>query len=279
MDAVVEALRQALGPDTVLTGDDVKNRAAGIWRNDALQAKALVRPRNTDDVRRVMELCHAHGQPVVTHGGLTGLVGGALTRPDDIVVSLERMNKIEEVHRTDRTMVVQSGVVLQTVQETAEQHGLFFPLDLGGRGSATIGGNISTNAGGNRVIRYGMARDNVLGLNTVNSSGQWGGVVLMGQAPVSDCDTGTPTNDKTQCEMGVEGATSPAQVEISPSEGRFATSDSGLSSGKAASGRLLSLASARNVPCRISGRLADTPSMEKSMLRLSSPCTTSELPL
>jgi FAD/FMN-containing dehydrogenase len=171
MDTVVEALRQALGSDTVLTGDDVKNRAAGIWRNDALQAKALVRPRSTDDVQRVMVLCHAHGQPVVTHGGLTGLVGGALTRPDDIVLSLERMNRIEEVHRTDRTMVVQSGVVLQTVQETAEQHGLFFPLDLGGRGSATIGGNISTNAGGNRVIRYGMARDNVLGLEAVLADG------------------------------------------------------------------------------------------------------------
>src|SRR4029453_18999134 len=157
MDALVKALHQALGADAVLTGDDVTNRAAGIWRSDGLKAKALVRPKSTDEVRRAVEVCNAHTQPIVTHGGLTGLVGGALTRPDDVVLSLERMNKIEEVHRTDRTMLVQAGAVLQTVQETAEQHGLFFPLDLGGRGSATIGGNISTNAGGNRVIRYGMA--------------------------------------------------------------------------------------------------------------------------
>jgi FAD/FMN-containing dehydrogenase len=171
MDAVVKALHQALGADAVLTGDDVTNRAAGIWRSDGLKAKALVRPKSTDEVRRAVEVCNAHDQPIVTHGGLTGLVGGALTRPDDIVLSLERMNKIEEVHRTDRTMLVQAGAVLQTVQETAEQHGLFFPLDLGGRGSATIGGNISTNAGGNRVIRYGMARDNVLGLEAVLADG------------------------------------------------------------------------------------------------------------
>jgi FAD/FMN-containing dehydrogenase len=171
MDAIVQALHQALGADAVLVGDDVKNRAAGIWRSDRLRAKALVRPKSTGEVARVLELCHVHGQPVVTHGGLTGLVGGALTTANDVVLSLERMNKIEEVHTTDRTMVVQAGVVLQTVQETAEQHGLFFPLDLGGRGSATIGGNISTNAGGNRVIRYGMARDNVLGLEAVLADG------------------------------------------------------------------------------------------------------------
>ena len=171
MDTVVSALQQALGPDALLTGDDVKSRSAGIWRSEGLRAKAVLRPRSTDEVSRALTICHAHGQTVVTHGGLTGLVGGALTEPDDVVVSLERMNRIEEVHPVDRTMLVEAGVVLQTVQETAERHGLFFPLDLGGRGSATIGGNISTNAGGNRVIRYGMARDTVLGLEAVLADG------------------------------------------------------------------------------------------------------------
>jgi FAD/FMN-containing dehydrogenase len=118
-----------------------------------------------------MRICHDHDQTVVAHGGLTGLVNGGLTGPDDVIVSLERMTAIEEVDATNRTMVVQSGAVLQQVQERAEAEGLMFPLDLGGRGSCTIGGNIATNAGGNRVIRYGMTRDMVLGVEAVLADG------------------------------------------------------------------------------------------------------------
>ena len=171
MGDVIEALRTALGADALLVGDDVHARAAGIWRPDTIRAKAIVRPRSTADVSKALAICHAHDQPVIAHGGLTGLVGSALTSPNDVVVSLERMNKVEEINTVDRTMTVQTGVVLQTLQETAAEHGLLFPLDLGGRGSATIGGNISTNAGGNRVIRYGMTRDMVLGLEAVLADG------------------------------------------------------------------------------------------------------------
>ncbi len=105
------------------------------------------------------------------HGGLTGLVEGALTQPLDIVLSTERLNVIEEISASERTMVVQAGVMLQSVQEAAASEGLMFPLDLGSRGSCTLGGNLSTNAGGNRVIRYGMARDMVLGLEAVMADG------------------------------------------------------------------------------------------------------------
>jgi FAD/FMN-containing dehydrogenase len=171
MTDVVRALIDALGTDAVLTGDDVHQRQAGIWRRDTVQAKALLRPRSTAEVSAAMRICHAHDQPVVAHGGLTGLVESAITGPDDVALSLERMNTIEEINRTNRTMVVQSGVVLQRIQERAEDEGLMFPLDLGGRGSCTIGGNISTNAGGNRVIRYGMTRDMVLGLEAVLADG------------------------------------------------------------------------------------------------------------
>lgn len=171
MTDVVRALEQALGSDCVLTGDDVHQRAAGIWRRDTIQAKALVRPRTTGEVSSAMRICYDHGQTVVAHGGLTGLVEGSITGPDDVVLSLERMTAIEAINPTDRTMVVQSGVVLQRIQEYAAEHGLMFPLDLGGRGSCTIGGNISTNAGGNRVIRYGMTRDMVLGLEVVLADG------------------------------------------------------------------------------------------------------------
>ena len=168
---VVEALKESLGEDCVLTGDAVSDRASGIWRSDPIQAKAIIRPRNTEQVSQALAICHAHDQPVVAHGGLTGLVESAIASPDDVALSLERLNQIEEINELDRTMVVQSGVILQTLQETADDHGLMFPLDLGGRGSCTIGGNISTNAGGNRVIRYGMTRDMVLGLEAVLADG------------------------------------------------------------------------------------------------------------
>jgi FAD/FMN-containing dehydrogenase len=171
MSDVIQALINALGEDGVLTGEDVRQRQSGIWRRDGIQAKALLRPRSTEQVSVAMKICYDHDQTVVAHGGLTGLVGGALTSPDDVVLSLERMNRIEEVNAVDRTMVVQSGAVLQTVQERAAEEGLMFPLDLGGRGSCTIGGNISTNAGGNRVVRYGMTRDMVLGLEAVLADG------------------------------------------------------------------------------------------------------------
>lgn len=168
---VVQALREAVGDDCLLLGEDVTGRGAGIWRSDNIQAQILVRPRTTAQVSAALKVCHEHRQSVVTHGGLTGLVESALTTPADVVLSTERMNQIEDISPLERTMTVQSGVVLQVVQETAQEHGLMFPLDLGGRGSCTIGGNISTNAGGNRVIRYGMMRDMVLGLEAVLMDG------------------------------------------------------------------------------------------------------------
>jgi FAD/FMN-containing dehydrogenase len=171
MRAIAEELVALLGEDAVLLGVDVTGRSAGIWRDDSIQAQVLVRPRTTEDVSAVMRLCHARDQQVVAHGGLTGLVESALTGPHDVVISLERMNAIESISPLERTAVVHSGVVLQTLQEAVADEGLMFPLDLGGRGSCTIGGNIATNAGGNRVIRYGMTRDMVLGLEVVLADG------------------------------------------------------------------------------------------------------------
>ena len=168
---LIDALVQALGQGTVLLGDDVTQRGAGIWRSDNIQAQVLVRPQTTEEVSIAMRLCHEFDQPVITHGGLTGLVESALTTAADVIISTERMQAIEAINPLERTMVVQSGAVLQTIQEAAEAEGLMFPLDLGARGSCTIGGNISTNAGGNRVIRYGMTRDMVLGLEAVLADG------------------------------------------------------------------------------------------------------------
>ncbi|MCW8872889.1 MAG: FAD-binding oxidoreductase, partial [Xanthomonadales bacterium] len=171
MNTLIEQIRSILGDQAVLTGTDVSNRSDSWPPTGGCQAMAIVRPASTAEVSEVLRLCHAAGQTVVTHGGLTGLVGGAKTGPADIVLSLERMNRMEPVDTVNRTVVVDAGVPLQKVQEAAEAADLLFPLDLGARGSATIGGNISTNAGGNSVIRYGMTREQVLGVEAVLADG------------------------------------------------------------------------------------------------------------
>lgn len=167
----IEDLRAIVGDDGVLDAQDTAARAAGVWRPEGLLGKALVRPRNTEEVAAIMRYCHAHQQTVVTHGGLTGLVHGADTTADDLIISLERMRSIERIDPLQRVAQVQAGVTLQALQEAADAAGLSFPLDLGARGSATIGGNAATNAGGNRVIRYGMTRDMVLGVEAVLADG------------------------------------------------------------------------------------------------------------
>jgi len=168
---VIDALRAIVGDKGVLTATEVATRSAGVLRLDRLQAQALVRPTNTEEVSQVLRWCHAHGVAVVTQGGLSGLVHGADAAPAEVILSTERMRAIEEIDPGQRTAVVQAGVVLQALQEAVEEHDLSFPLDLGARGSATLGGNAAANAGGNRVIRYGMTREMVLGLEAVLADG------------------------------------------------------------------------------------------------------------
>lgn len=168
---IVSALRDIVGKAGVLDASEVATRSAGVMRPDNLKAAALVRPANTDEVSRVMRWCNDNGIVVVTHGGLTGLVHGGDAEPTDVILSLERMRSIEAIDPRQRTATVQAGVVLQTLQEAVEVHELAFPLDLGARGSATLGGTAATNAGGNRVLRYGMMRDMILGLEVVLADG------------------------------------------------------------------------------------------------------------
>lgn len=171
MDLIAD-LRHLLGsPDAVLDRSEVATRSAGVWRPDSLRAAALARPRSTEDVAAVLRYCHAKGIGVVTHGGLTGLVHGGDAGPDEVILSLERMRQIEFIDPIQRVAQVQAGVTLQALQEAADADGLAFPLDLGARGTASLGGNAATNAGGNRVIRYGMTRDMVLGLEAVLADG------------------------------------------------------------------------------------------------------------
>lgn len=168
---IVERLQASLPPGTVLSERDLHGRTTSFWDPAPLRARALVRPVNATELGFVLQACHEEGQPVVTTGGLTGAVSGAVADQDKIVISLERMNRIESIDAVDATCLVQAGATLQAVQERVAECGLMFPLDLGARGSCTIGGNIATNAGGMNVLRYGMMRNLVLGLEAVLADG------------------------------------------------------------------------------------------------------------
>ena len=171
MSDILAKITEIVGGSGVLTGEAVRERVAVWGTNQPMEAKAIVRPSMADEVSAVLKLCHAEGQAVVPQGGMTGLVRGGMPNQQEIALSMERMNKIIEIDYDTATMTVETGVTLQTAQEAADAHGLMLPLDLGARGSATIGGNLSTNAGGNRVIRYGMMRNMVLGLEAVLADG------------------------------------------------------------------------------------------------------------
>ncbi len=168
---LISTLAEIVGPEGLLAGDDVRTRFVSWVDQSPCQALAIVRPATTGQVSRVLAACNAAGQPVVPMGGLTGLVRGCVAGPDEVGLSLERMHRVEAVDPVNRTMTVEAGVPLQVIQEEAERHGLLYPVDFGARGSAHIGGSVATNAGGNSVIRYGMTRESVLGLEAVLADG------------------------------------------------------------------------------------------------------------
>jgi FAD/FMN-containing dehydrogenase len=167
----VSNLGDIVGTGRVLDSAATAGRQTSFWNPHPMQARALVMPGSTDEVSRVLRACHGAGQAVITQGGLTNCVCAVEPTRDDIVLSTEKMTGIVEIDPVGGTAVVEAGAVLQTVQETLAAEGLYFPLDLGARGSCTIGGNIATNAGGINVLRYGMMRNLVLGLETVLADG------------------------------------------------------------------------------------------------------------
>ncbi len=156
----------------VLRGDAIGPRYLTDWtRVHRGTPRAVVRPRSTADVSRILKICHTAGQAVVPQGGMTGLAGGAIPSSGDVCLSLERMCGVESIDRASAAMTVRAGATLQQVQEAAASSGFEFSLDMGSRGSCQIGGVIATNAGGIRVIQSGTARDQVLGLEVVLADG------------------------------------------------------------------------------------------------------------
>ncbi len=172
MNDIVRTLIETLGPETVSAGQDIPERNRNDWSGLApTQPLAVLRPRSTEEVATALRICNQHKQPVVPQGGLTGLCGGARAADNEIALSVERLRGIEEVDTANATMTVWAGTPLEEVQRAARDAGLLCPLDFGARGTAAIGGAVATNAGGNRVIRYGMTRDMVLGLEAVLADG------------------------------------------------------------------------------------------------------------
>ena len=168
---IIEILREIVGDGGVQCGDAIVDRSATWDTNQPCHARAVVCPTSTEQVSAIMRACHAARQTVVPYGGLTNLVQAAATAPDDIALSFEKMCAIEEVDETARTMTVQAGVTMREAQERADAAGFYFPVDIGARDNCMLGGNVSTNAGGTRVIRYGMIRDSVLGIEAVLADG------------------------------------------------------------------------------------------------------------
>lgn len=171
----LSALRVAFGDDRIATGAAIspKHHSDMSAVNDGMRCApaAVFRPRTIAEVPQALAICHAHGLPVVAQGGLTGLAGGATPSPGALAISLDLLRGIEEIDPAAATITVKAGTPLEEVQQAAREAGFFLGLDLGSRGTCQIGGNLSTNAGGIRVIRYGMAREQVLGLEAVLADG------------------------------------------------------------------------------------------------------------
>ena len=171
---LLDELRQLLGGDAVVAGDAVDARYLKEYfapQPAAVRPLLLVKPRTTAEVAGVLRLCTEHRAPLVVQGGMTGLSGGALPKDGEVLLSLERLRGIEELDQQAGTMTLWAGTPLQEAQEAAATAGFLLAIDLGARGSCHIAGNVATNAGGNRVIRYGMAREQVLGIEVVLADG------------------------------------------------------------------------------------------------------------
>ncbi len=167
-----QALGAIVGAGQVFAGGDIDERyKTDLTKKYSTEPAYVVRPASTEQVAAIVKLAAGAGIPISPLSGRTGVVGGGVAANGGIVLSLERMNSIVEIDTASMTMTVEAGCILQTVQEAAEAEGGFLPLDLGARGSAMIGGVIATNAGGNRVVRWGMMRDMVIGLEAVLADG------------------------------------------------------------------------------------------------------------
>ncbi|MFO1082751.1 MAG: FAD-binding oxidoreductase [Reyranellaceae bacterium] len=256
MTDFIDRLRAIVGERGLVTDEPGKLPYLSDWRENYLGAAlAIVRPASTEEVAAVVRLCLEHGVAVVPQGGNTGMMGGGTPHRDgrEIVLSLNRMNRILEVDPIGYTMTVEAGVVLKTIQDTAAQHDRLFPLSLGAEGSCTIGGNLSTNAGGVQVLKFGNARQLVLGIEVVTPQGK----VWNGLRALKKDNTGYDLRDLYLGAEGTLGIITRAVLKLWPKPKDVATSWIAVPSPEAAVALLSSAnaASEDNVTsCELMGR-------------------------
>jgi FAD/FMN-containing dehydrogenase len=205
----------------------------GLYRG---AARAIVRPGSTDEVSRVLAYCNAHRLRIVPQGGNTGLVGGQIPSQagDEIVLSLRRMDRIRAIDPTANIMIVDAGVTLLRAQEEADNHDRLFPLSLPSEGSCTIGGNLSTNAGGVAAVAYGVARDLVMGVEVVLADGR----VMSNLTRVKKDNTGYDLKNLFIGAEGTLGIITGAVLKLFPKPRARATAFVGLASPQEALGLL-----------------------------------------
>ncbi|KAK9474510.1 FAD linked oxidase [Dipodascopsis tothii] len=192
------AFEAMLGAGQVVTGADAEGYNIDTMRKYKGQASVVLRPRTTEEVAAIMRHCHARRLAVVPQGGNTGLVGGSVPVFDEIVVSLALMNSVRAFDPVSGVLEVDAGCVLETADQYVAEHGYIFPLDLGAKGSCHIGGNVATNAGGLRLLRYGSLHGTVLGVEAVLADG----TVVNGMSRLRKDNTGY---DLKQLFIGSEG--------------------------------------------------------------------------
>jgi FAD/FMN-containing dehydrogenase len=212
--AVLEALQAAVGAAQVLTEGDLSAYELDWRRRWRGRALAVVRPGSTAEVAAVVRACAAHGTALVPQGGNTGLVGGGV--PDgsgqQVLLSLQRMNRVRHIDEANLTLTAEAGCVLQAVQQAAAARGFLFPLSLAAQGSCTLGGNLATNAGGTAVLRWGNARELCLGLEVVTPQGD----VWAGLSGLRKDNTGYDLRHLYIGSEGTLGVITAATMKISP---------------------------------------------------------------
>lgn len=171
--SILASLREIVGEQRVLT-EEIDFQQYGVDRTTVWQPEpsVVVLPGSTEEVQNIVRLANEHNIALVPSGGRTGLSGGAVAKNGEIVVAMDRMNSVIEFNPVDRLATVGAGMLTHQLQEYAESQGMFYPVDFASAGSSQIGGNIATNAGGIKVIRYGMTRDWVMGLKVVDGNGE-----------------------------------------------------------------------------------------------------------
>lgn len=171
-EQIIERLNGIVGDRRVLL-DDTDLQRYGVDRTTIWQASpcAVVLPGSIEEVQQIVNLANEFNLAIVPSGGRTGLSGGAVAKEGEIVVAMDRLNQVIDYNPLDRCVTVGAGMITANLQDYAAEQGLFYPVDFASTGSSQIGGNIATNAGGIKVIRYGMTRDWVMGLKVVNGAG------------------------------------------------------------------------------------------------------------